>query len=81
MIAKKVAEETFEASFGQHSGSAHPSLGFHELPRFAMNEAYGSLERLVEAVNTLPFIVSEIYPEDPVIKENPLLMALLLKRI
>ena len=36
-----------------------------------MNEAYGSLERLVEAVNTLPFIVSEIYPENPVIKENP----------
>ena len=71
LTAKKVAEETFEASFGQHSGSAHPSLGFHELPRFAMNEAYGSLERLVEAANTLPFIVSEIYPEDPVIKENP----------
>ena len=71
LIAKKVAEENFEASFGQHSGSAHPSLGFHELPRFAMNEAYGSRERLVEAVNTLPFIVSEIYPENPVIKENP----------
>ena len=42
-----------------------------------MNETYGSLERLVEAVNTLPFIVSEIYPENPVIKETPLLMALL----
>ena len=31
-------------------------FSFHELPRFAMNETYGSLERLVEAVNTLPLL-------------------------
>ena len=71
LIAKKVAEENFIAAFGQQSGSAHPSLGFHELPRFAMNEAYGSLDRLIEASNTLPIVVNDVYPKSPVISENP----------
>ena len=71
LTAKKVAEENFMASFGQQSGSAHPSLGFHELPRFAMNEAYGSLDRLIEASNTLPIVVNDVYPKSPVISKNP----------
>jgi hypothetical protein len=69
--AKNVVEEFFIASFGQHSGSAHPSIGFHELPRFSMNETYGSLDRLIEAANTLPIITSDIHPKSPVISDNP----------
>ena len=71
LVAKRVAEEFFIASFGQHSGSAHPSIGFHELPRFSMNETYGSLDRLIEAANTLPIITSDVRPESPVISDNP----------
>jgi len=71
LVAKKVAKETFVASFGQHSGSAHPSIGFHELPRFAMNESYGSLDRFLLAAGSLPFVVSEIHPKSPVVSQNP----------
>ena len=71
LTSKKIAEENFIAAFGQQSGSAHPSIGFHELPRFAMNESYGSLDRLIEAVNTLPLVVNDIHPKSPVITDNP----------
>ena len=71
LISKKIAEENFIAAFGQQSGSAHPSIGFHELPRFAMNESYGSLDRLIEAANTLPLVVNDIHPKSPVITDNP----------
>jgi len=71
LTSKKIAEENFIAAFGQQSGSAHPSIGFHELPRFAMNESYGSLDRLIEAANTLPLVVNDIHPKSPVITDNP----------
>ena len=70
LVAKKVVKETFIASFGQHSGSAHPSMGFHELPRFAMNESYGGLDRFLLAAGSLPFVVSEIHPKSPVVSQN-----------
>ena len=47
----------FEAAFGQHSGVAHISSGLFELPRFAMNENYGDLDRLKLVINALPIVV------------------------
>ena len=41
-----VKEAGFIASFGQNSGIAHGFNGFFELPRFAMNEQYGTRDRL-----------------------------------
>ncbi len=61
----------FEAAFGQHSGVAHISSGIFELPRFAMNEKYGDLERLKLAINALPIIIQDIFPEDNFLKTNP----------
>ena len=61
----------FEAAFGQHSGVAHISSGIFELPRFAMNENYGNLERLKLAINALPIIVKDISPENNFVKFNP----------
>ena len=68
---KLVQEIGFTAAFGQHSGVAHPSAGLYQLPRFAMNENYGGLERLKLAINALPIIVKDISPSDPFIKNNP----------
>ena len=65
----KTAE--FTAAFGQNSGVAHGYDGFFELPRFAMNEQYGSRERLELAINGLPLKVSEIVPADVVLDANP----------
>ena len=61
----------FEAAFGQHSGVAHVSAGIFELPRFAMNENYGDLNRLKLAINALPIIIRDLSPEDNFLKKNP----------
>jgi len=69
MAAVKAAG--FTAAFGQNSGVAHGYDGFFELPRFAMNEQYGTEERLRLAINGLPLKVSQILPEDVLIDQNP----------
>ena len=61
----------FEAAFGQHSGVAHISSGLFELPRFAMNENYGDLNRLKLVINALPIVVNDISPENTFLIENP----------
>ena len=68
---KIVEGSGFEAAFGQHSGVAHISSGIFELPRFAMNENYGDLNRLKLAINALPIITRDISPEDNLLKKNP----------
>ena len=66
-----VKDAGFEAAFGQNSGVAHGYDGFFELPRFAMNEQYGTRERLELAINGLPLKVNQLVPEDVVLAENP----------
>ena len=51
-------------SFGQHSGVIHPKSDFNYLPRFAMNENFGNDERFKLIINTLPFPVMDLTPED-----------------
>ena len=70
-ILEKVKEQGFMAAFGQHSGIAHESLGIFELPRFAMNETYGNMERFKIAINALPMPISDLSPRDPMIIKNP----------
>jgi peptidoglycan/xylan/chitin deacetylase (PgdA/CDA1 family) len=70
---QKVAREAgFKAAFGQHSGAIGGSSGRYYLPRFAMNEKHGSLERLHLAASALPLPVSAVTPADPmVVAPNP----------
>ncbi len=70
-VLEQVKLHGFIAAFGQHSGVAHKSLGLYELPRFAMNEKYGGMERFLLAVNALPMPISDLSPKDPVILRNP----------
>ena len=70
-VVKKIKINGFKAAFGQHSGVAHLSLGLHQLPRFAMNEAYGNMQRFLLAVNAKPMPISDLSPKDPVIIKNP----------
>jgi hypothetical protein len=60
-------------AFGQHSGVADRRLPRFYLPRFALNEAYGSPERLRTALNALPLAVDGVTPQDPLIprEANP----------
>jgi len=70
-VLEQVKAHGFTAAFGQHSGIAHQNLGLYELPRFAMNETYGNMERFKLAVNALPMPISDLSPKDPVIIKNP----------
>ena len=70
-VLEQVKLHGFKAAFGQHSGIAHKSLGLFELPRFAMNEKYGGIERFLLAINALPMPISDLSPKDPLISKNP----------
>ncbi|MEX0693740.1 MAG: polysaccharide deacetylase family protein [Rhodospirillales bacterium] len=62
----------FVAAFGQHSGAIGSGSPLYYLPRFAMNEAYGSIDRFRLAANALPISVTDITPDNPTIGEpNP----------
>lgn len=63
-------EFEFRAAFGQHSGVAHAREARFELPRFAMNENWGTLERFTERVHTRPLPVTDIEPTDALVVHN-----------
>ncbi len=65
-----VAAAGFRAAFGQHSGVAHAAEDRWALPRFAMNEKYGSIIRFRLGANALPLPVSEVIPADPYLTSN-----------
>jgi peptidoglycan/xylan/chitin deacetylase (PgdA/CDA1 family) len=67
-----VKSEGFVAAFGQHSGAFGTGSEMYYLPRFAMNEAFGSPDRFRLAANALPIRVADMTPDDPTIaKSNP----------
>ena len=70
-VREVVSEAGFAAAFGQHSGVAYAGYDRFALPRFAMNETYGSAVRFKLAATALPLPVSEITPADTLIEENP----------
>lgn len=58
----------YAAAFGQHSGPVGPDRPLFELPRFAMNEHYGTPERFRLAAASLPLAVSDPEPADTVLQ-------------
>ncbi|MFQ5958585.1 MAG: polysaccharide deacetylase family protein [Alphaproteobacteria bacterium] len=61
----------FTAAFGQHSGAAFAGTDPHGLPRFALNEQYGDLDRFRLVANTLPLPAGDVTPSDPLLGPNP----------
>jgi peptidoglycan/xylan/chitin deacetylase (PgdA/CDA1 family) len=70
-IRELVAERGYDAAFGQNSGVAFYGMDRYRLPRFAMNETYGGIDRFRLAANALPLLVGDVLPADPVLKTNP----------
>ena len=66
-VRTEVGKAGFVAAFGQHSGVLHHGADTLYLPRFAMNETYGSRERFLLAANALPLPASDISPGDPLL--------------
>lgn len=55
-------------AFGQHSGIAHAKHDMYWQPRFPMNETFGSVERLRQAINALALPVGDVEPADVLVK-------------
>ena len=71
-VVDLIRDSGFVAAFGQHSGVLGSGDDPYFLPRFAMNEKYGGIERFRLAVNALALGITEFTPEDPLIgAQNP----------
>lgn len=66
-----VSQAGYSAAFAQQSGVAAKGADLLVLPRFVMNEAFGSIDRFTLAANALPLPVSDITPAEPVLTTNP----------
>lgn len=62
--AQKIVSNYFDAAFGQHSGAFSIDQKYY-IPRFPLNENYGSLDRIRDAANALPFLNASLQPSDP----------------
>lgn len=71
LARKSVADAGFSAAFGQHSGVAYTGMDHLTLPRFALNERYGGIDRFRLIANALPLPVTDVLPEDTLLVENP----------
>ena len=69
----EVGKAGFVAAFGQHSGVLYHGADHLYLPRFALNETYGGLDRFLLAANALPIEAKDIAPADPLLtrRNNP----------
>ncbi|MFQ5984613.1 MAG: polysaccharide deacetylase family protein [Alphaproteobacteria bacterium] len=70
-VRELVAGAGSAAAFGQHSGVAYSGGDLFALPRFALNETYGSLGRFRLVTRALPLRVTDVTPADPVLTMNP----------
>ena len=71
-VIKTASVGGYSFYFGQHSGVVHPNSDFNYLPRFAMNEKFGSTDRFKLVINTLPLPVMDFTPKDTKIgRVNP----------
>jgi peptidoglycan/xylan/chitin deacetylase (PgdA/CDA1 family) len=62
--AQGIVSNYFDAAFGQHSGAFSIDQKYY-IPRFPLNENYGSLDRIRDAANSLPFSKALLQPADP----------------
>ena len=66
-----ITEQGFNAAFGQQSGVLYAQADRWNLPRFVMNESFGSVDRFRLAANALPLPVTDLTPDDPLLSVNP----------
>lgn len=59
-----IAAHGFTAAFGLQSGPAYAGADLFALPRFAMTDDYGDVERLRQVINVLPFPAQDIQPDN-----------------
>ncbi|MBO6785132.1 MAG: polysaccharide deacetylase family protein, partial [Alphaproteobacteria bacterium] len=70
-IKALVREKGHVAAFGQQSAPLQAASDPYYMPRFALNEAFGSMDRFRLVANVLPIAYSDLSPPDPTLAENP----------
>lgn len=70
-VQEVVRAAGFGAAFGQHSGAVHATWDPFYLPRFALNEQYGDVERFTLVAGAKALSVSDLTPLDPMLGDNP----------
>ncbi len=63
-VKKVVDEAGYAFVFGQHSGAIGPMTDLTYIPRFALNENFGNLNRLKLVINALPLPAKDFTPLD-----------------
>ena len=70
-VRELIIDRGFRAAFTQSSGALHSYTDKFSLPRFALNERYGGIDRFRLVANSLPLPVDDVLPMDPLLVENP----------
>jgi peptidoglycan/xylan/chitin deacetylase (PgdA/CDA1 family) len=70
-VQRIVQDAGYANAFGQHSGALDTSADPFYMPRFALNEAFGDMDRFRLVTNTLPISYTDITPANPTLSENP----------
>lgn len=70
-IQNLVRNAGYIAAFGQHSGPLDASSDPFYMPRFALNEAFGDMDRFRLVANALPIPHTDVTPSNPTLTENP----------
>ena len=61
----------YKIAFGQHSGVINETSNYYYLPRFSLNEKYGTIERFTFAASSKGLGIYDFIPNDPTLTENP----------
>lgn len=69
-LVAMIADSGYVAAFGQHSGVAAAGADRMTLPRFALNERYGEPERFQTIIDALPLPVTDVLPDDMLIRSG-----------
>ena len=70
-IQNLVRNAGYIAAFGQHSGPLDASSDPFYMPRFALNEAFGDMDRFRLVANALPIPHTDVTPSNPTLTTNP----------
>ncbi|MFA7428918.1 MAG: polysaccharide deacetylase family protein [Rhodospirillaceae bacterium] len=69
-IMALIERKGFTAAFGEHSGVAWADDNKWWLPRFALNEQYGALDRFRQVIDALPLPTDNVVPVDPTVAKG-----------
>lgn len=69
-VEKIVDKLNYKIAFSQHSSPIHLNENVLRLPRFAINDSYGSLERFKQIVNSKPLLLENLSLLDSISNKN-----------